>query len=102
MELGPAAELGMVTGGIQDDEAGGRPLGHGHRDGPVRLDDGGGLVADQLAVERRDLAPVGIRRVAAGGMAGGDRGRQLVRAGPGRPGQTTSQPDGGVAKVAAD
>src|SRR6266516_6947855 len=89
MELGPAAELRMVAHGVQDDETGGRPFGHGHRDGPVRLDDGRRLVADQLSVECRDLPPVGIDRIAAGGMTGGDRGMQLI--GPGRSEEHTSE-----------
>ena len=85
MKLRPAAKLGMAADGIQDDEARGRPFRHGDRDGPVRLHHRRGLVAEQFPVQRRDFPPVGLCRRTAGGVAGGDRRVQLVRAGPACP-----------------
>src|SRR5215472_407514 len=85
VELRPLLQLGVMRDGVEDDEAGRRSLRHGDRDGAVRLDDGGRLIADQLSVEQRDLAPVGRGRRRGARVAGGDGGVQLVRARPAGP-----------------
>src|SRR5271157_1073495 len=82
VKLGPALQLRVTGQGIEDDEPGGRALGHGEGNRSVGLHDGGGLVADQLGVEQRDLPPVGTAGAACGRVAGGDGGLQLIGPGP--------------------
>ena len=84
VELRPAGDPLVAAERVQDDETGRRALGHRDRDRPVRLDDRGRLVPDQLPVQRCDLPPVGLVRAGRAGVAGGDRGVQLVRPGPPR------------------
>jgi acyl-CoA synthetase (AMP-forming)/AMP-acid ligase II len=50
----------------------------GDRDGPVEGDDRRGLEADELVVEGDHLRPVGVARVAGGGVHGADRCEDLV------------------------
>ena len=75
VELRPSGQPGAE--GIEDRQAGGGTFGHGDGDGPVRLGHRSGLVPRQLAVQRGDLPPVSVWL----GVARGDRGVQLVRAG---------------------
>ena len=56
-----------------------RSLGHRHGDRGVQLHDGPRLLAQQPAVERRDLLPVGVLRARGSGVQCRDRGLQLVR-----------------------
>src|SRR4030081_13615 len=86
------ARVASVAGGGADGEeyvaegqAGRRPLGHGDRDGPLSLDDRARVVRQQLAVQDRDLPPVGVGGAGGGRVGGGDRRPELVRARPPHP-----------------
>src|SRR5262249_8855257 len=85
MQLGPAVKLWMSRGERVENGQPGRSAidnGDGHR--AVRLDYRAGLVARQLLIQAGDLAPVGVSCAHGCGVAGGDRGLDLV--GPRLPG----------------
>ena len=81
VQLRPAGEPGAGRQRVQDRQPGRRPLSVRDGDGPVRLDDRGRVEPEQLAVQRGDLPPVSIGARGRVGVAGGDGGLQLVRAG---------------------
>ena len=84
VELRPAIHLRMRARGVEDRQAGRRAFRHGHRDRTVRLRDGTGLIADELAVQGGNLPPVGCAGRGGARVAGRDGGVQLV--GPGAAG----------------
>ena len=82
VEIGPATELRLVADGVEDVEPGRGTVSHRDDDGPVRLDDGGRIVAQQFAVKEGNLPPVGVYGVHGCGVARRDGGVKLIGAGP--------------------
>ena len=75
---------GKATGSVElvrDREPRRGSIGHPHRDRTVQIDDGGRVHARQLAIEHRDLGPVGLVGASRRRVTRRDRRLHLVRTG---------------------
>ena len=70
----------MILDRLDQRESSGWALGHGHGNGAVEVDHGGGRNLRQAAVKSRDALPIGVARLAGAGVAGRDGGLEGVGA----------------------